>query len=432
MEPKYNPNDRSSTPQVGEIVDRIVEFLAEAPSILAYGWNKYRRPIINVAIVLAFLSAIVAIFDFIESVDRLFFFPTLFTVLGIIQFLRFAYRNVLFAKDRQKLLQQIGSVKKELVGSSSVPLLESNQAIDVTAISVSEPEPIVETPQLEEMAIAEVKPEPIEPPVIIEETVIAEVSPEFEAGQTAEDTQAVLVPEEIEIPTKSEPIEDIIPEVLPPEVAAISVEEETALNPEPLTETTIVEEESISETDAEVASSEAESSIEMAVESIAKTVEEVEEVEEIVEEAIGNADATEENETASNARGFQKKTPNESPKKSGDETEAVAQKEARSEMEETASSIASSPASLDDLLFSTNGVDELRYLFLSSQVELLDSPEKLEGLTYSQSSETFVVGVVSAEGTKCDRCWNYSTFVGKSSEHPTLCDRCIAALSGKF
>ncbi|MEM6837968.1 MAG: zinc finger domain-containing protein [Cyanobacteria bacterium P01_C01_bin.120] len=31
-----------------------------------------------------------------------------------------------------------------------------------------------------------------------------------------------------------------------------------------------------------------------------------------------------------------------------------------------------------------------------------------------------------------DRCWNYSTTVGESSEHPTICDRCVEALSGKF
>ncbi|MBN3963579.1 zinc finger domain-containing protein [Nostoc sp. NMS8] len=31
--------------------------------------------------------------------------------------------------------------------------------------------------------------------------------------------------------------------------------------------------------------------------------------------------------------------------------------------------------------------------------------------------------------TKCDRCWNYSTRMGKSAEHPLICDRCVAALA---
>jgi isoleucyl-tRNA synthetase len=34
-----------------------------------------------------------------------------------------------------------------------------------------------------------------------------------------------------------------------------------------------------------------------------------------------------------------------------------------------------------------------------------------------------------ADGEKCARCWTYSTFVGKNSTHPDLCDRCVEALS---
>ncbi|MGI8504763.1 MAG: isoleucine--tRNA ligase [Hassallia sp.] len=79
-----------------------------------------------------------------------------------------------------------------------------------------------------------------------------------------------------------------------------------------------------------------------------------------------------------------------------------------------------------------NGVDELRYLFITSQVEMLDTPEKLQGLKYNLQSDAWGIGVVDAEGEKCDRCWNYSTHVGESAEHPLICDRCVAALAGKF
>ncbi len=79
-----------------------------------------------------------------------------------------------------------------------------------------------------------------------------------------------------------------------------------------------------------------------------------------------------------------------------------------------------------------NGVDELRYLFLTSQVELLESTDALKGLNYSVQSDELGIGVVDADGQKCDRCWNYSTFVGKLKEHSLLCERCIPALEGKF
>ncbi len=76
-----------------------------------------------------------------------------------------------------------------------------------------------------------------------------------------------------------------------------------------------------------------------------------------------------------------------------------------------------------------NGVDELRYLFLASQVEVVDSPEGLQGLQYQGQSDGVSVGVVKAEGEKCDRCWNYSVHVGVSPAHPLLCDRCVDFIS---
>jgi isoleucyl-tRNA synthetase len=85
-----------------------------------------------------------------------------------------------------------------------------------------------------------------------------------------------------------------------------------------------------------------------------------------------------------------------------------------------------------DTLNGGDRVDELRYLFLTSQVELLDTPDRLAGLKYQSQSDALGVGVVDAEGQKCDRCWNYSTHVGESKQHPLLCERCVPALNGEF
>lgn len=87
---------------------------------------------------------------------------------------------------------------------------------------------------------------------------------------------------------------------------------------------------------------------------------------------------------------------------------------------------------LQELTDSENRVDELRYLFIASQVELLDSPDALAEVKYSLQSDTLGIGVVPAQGQKCDRCWNYSVHVGESKEHPLLCERCIPALAGEF
>jgi isoleucyl-tRNA synthetase len=81
---------------------------------------------------------------------------------------------------------------------------------------------------------------------------------------------------------------------------------------------------------------------------------------------------------------------------------------------------------------SSNRVDELRYFFLASQVELVDDASKITSLKHHTTGEGIGIGVAQADGEKCDRCWNYSPTVGTNSEHSLLCDRCVDALAGEF
>jgi len=62
--------------------------------------------------------------------------------------------------------------------------------------------------------------------------------------------------------------------------------------------------------------------------------------------------------------------------------------------------------------------DNLRYIFIVSQVSL----------TQAETGEVSIK-VRRADGTKCERCWNYSTRVGESAKYPTVCERCVEALT---
>ncbi len=59
---------------------------------------------------------------------------------------------------------------------------------------------------------------------------------------------------------------------------------------------------------------------------------------------------------------------------------------------------------------------QLRYIFIVSQVEV-------------HEGEALKVEVQKADGQKCERCWNYSTRVGEFESYPTVCERCIEALT---
>jgi isoleucyl-tRNA synthetase len=60
--------------------------------------------------------------------------------------------------------------------------------------------------------------------------------------------------------------------------------------------------------------------------------------------------------------------------------------------------------------------DQLRYIFIVSQVEV-------------HEGDALKVEIQKADGTKCERCWNYSTRVGEFEKYPTVCERCIEALN---
>ncbi|MCW5552844.1 MAG: isoleucine--tRNA ligase [Verrucomicrobiae bacterium] len=63
-------------------------------------------------------------------------------------------------------------------------------------------------------------------------------------------------------------------------------------------------------------------------------------------------------------------------------------------------------------------LDSLRELLNVSQVQLAE-----------EAGAAVVASVARAEGQKCERCWHWETDVGRHAEHPTLCGRCVGAVS---
>jgi len=115
-------------------------------------------------------------------------------------------------------------------------------------------------------------------------------------------------------------------------------------------------------------------------------------------------------------------------------------------------------AQLAKLAAASNGADELRYLFIVSQAELVADVAAAKACPFSEtvtctpatSSSTessssplpfgsvisgdITVGVERASGTKCARCWNYSEQVGHAHEghgdqYSDLCERCVPVVS---
>lgn len=65
---------------------------------------------------------------------------------------------------------------------------------------------------------------------------------------------------------------------------------------------------------------------------------------------------------------------------------------------------------------------ELEKIFIVSKVTV--QPPGAEAPADAEKLKGVAVKVETAEGGKCERCWNVTTEVGANEEHPTLCNRC--------
>jgi isoleucyl-tRNA synthetase len=72
--------------------------------------------------------------------------------------------------------------------------------------------------------------------------------------------------------------------------------------------------------------------------------------------------------------------------------------------------------------------DDLRFIFIVSNVSLLKD-QKLDDSFISENLEGLAIKIETAPGQKCERCWVYETSVGSNSKQPSICERCLMALS---
>lgn len=68
------------------------------------------------------------------------------------------------------------------------------------------------------------------------------------------------------------------------------------------------------------------------------------------------------------------------------------------------------------------------YAFIQPYVKDLKSIFIVSSVTLFQGGDEMRAEVLRADGKKCERCWNYDLSVGRHSDHPAICDRCVEAI----
>ena len=72
--------------------------------------------------------------------------------------------------------------------------------------------------------------------------------------------------------------------------------------------------------------------------------------------------------------------------------------------------------------------DHLRYIFIVSAVSLVAGENLKEGYE-SEELPGVKVEVKASRDQKCERCWVHDPSVGTAAQHPTICGRCLQALT---
>jgi isoleucyl-tRNA synthetase len=71
-------------------------------------------------------------------------------------------------------------------------------------------------------------------------------------------------------------------------------------------------------------------------------------------------------------------------------------------------------------------VDNVADWLLVSAVAVEGEP--LGSVLSEAHKDGVTVRIARAAGTKCERCWHYSSDIGTHLSHPTLCGRCVGVL----
>ncbi|MFH1241002.1 MAG: isoleucine--tRNA ligase [Pseudomonadota bacterium] len=72
--------------------------------------------------------------------------------------------------------------------------------------------------------------------------------------------------------------------------------------------------------------------------------------------------------------------------------------------------------------------DQLRTIFIVSSVDLVEINQMEDGLE-SDTVSGLKVKVSPSTDSKCERCWVHDATVGRDTNHPTICERCLKILN---
>lgn len=107
----------SSNEPLNDVTSKISEFLADLPSYLSDFFGEYKRPIVNIGLLIAALIALKLLLAVLGAINDLPIFSSVFELIGMGYSAWFIWRYLLKASTRQQLGSDFTALKEQILGN---------------------------------------------------------------------------------------------------------------------------------------------------------------------------------------------------------------------------------------------------------------------------------------------------------------------------
>jgi hypothetical protein len=105
--------------QIQQVWDKVSGLLGDLPEYVSTFFNEYRRPIVTIGLIVAAIISVKLVLALLGAVNEVPLLAPTFELIGLIYSGWFLYRYMLKASNRQELLEDINSIKDQVLGKNA-------------------------------------------------------------------------------------------------------------------------------------------------------------------------------------------------------------------------------------------------------------------------------------------------------------------------
>lgn len=109
----------AETNQAQQIADQVANFFKQFPEYLNTFFNEYRKPIINIGLIIAAIVSLRLLFAVMDAINDIPLLYSFFELVGIGYAAWFVFRYLLKTSTRQELAEKISSIQRDFFGNNS-------------------------------------------------------------------------------------------------------------------------------------------------------------------------------------------------------------------------------------------------------------------------------------------------------------------------